>query len=73
MRIARRFNAGEAVDTDHVPKARLNRNSRRTFNRPSRTKHRWNINPALKRWAIIACPFGTGEANRPLILRKALR
>jgi hypothetical protein len=45
MKIARRFNAGCRLPSAQVPKGRL--------------KVPKDVDPALTRWAIVGCPYGT--------------
>src|SRR5687767_11657090 len=61
LKIARRFNAGKRVGKTKVPKGRPNQAEKEAliFNRPFGTYRLFASNPALKRWAIVACPFGT--------------
>ena len=58
MMIARRFNAGKAMDGLRVPEGRLKKLA--AFSRPFGTEWGdWASNPALKRRAILGCPSGT--------------
>src|SRR5262245_12050778 len=61
MKIARRFNAGCRFPSAQVPKGRLNAPNQPRFGRPVGTRSIWDLNPALKRWAIVDCPSGTGQ------------
>ena len=56
LKIARRFNAGMASRASQVPKAL---NSINHFNRPFGTSDSVAGYPALKRRAILECPYGT--------------
>src|SRR5437899_1820901 len=73
LRIARRFNAGKhsawstspegttegwRVGLD-LPAAPLRSAAQAHLSRPFGTRGLLASNPALKRWAILACPFGT--------------
>jgi len=62
MRIARRFNAGNAAMDPQVPEGRPKgpaADSRFLFAVPTGLALLCAGNPALKRWAIIECPSGT--------------
>src|SRR5262249_43325946 len=59
MNIARRFNAGTRLPKAQVPKGRLNAQDRHLFGRPFGTRSGLDLDPAPKRWAIVACPCGT--------------
>lgn len=57
LKIARRFNAGMEVEASRVPKGRLKHVSH--FSRPFGTLDPHATYPALKRRAILECPYGT--------------
>ena len=57
LKIARRFNAGMEAEASRVPKGRLKHVSH--FSRPFGTLDLRAIDPALKRRAILECPYGT--------------
>jgi len=64
LTIARRFNAGGDGERDLVPKGRLKRVL--VFNRPFGTDWLYGrAHPALKRRAILGCPFGTEAGPMP--------
>ena len=63
MRIARRFNAGNTLAGVPVPKGRLKLHSHSHFNRPFGTRIGGDVDPALKRWAIVVCPFGQPRSD----------
>src|ERR1043166_583445 len=73
MRIARRFNAGNMTAVVQVPKGRLKLHSHSHFSRPSGTRIGGDVNPALKRWAIVVCPSGTAAVRPDANSRKALK
>jgi hypothetical protein len=56
LKIARRFNAGMASRASQVPKGRLN--SINHFSRPFGNSDGVAGYPALKRRAILECPYG---------------
>ena len=63
MKIARRFNAGNGAIDPQVPEGRPKRPAGcSTFRSavPTGLGLPFAAHPALKRWAIIGCPFGTG-------------
>ena len=64
-RIARRFNAGSVVDPIRVPKGRLNAPAGALLQPSLRDLSRAVVAPALKRWAIFNCPFGTSVCEFP--------
>src|ERR1051325_1585977 len=72
MRIARRFNAGNMTAVLQVPKGRLKLHSHSHFNRPFGTRVGGDVNPALKRRAIVFCPSGTGEVRRDWNSRRSV-
>src|SRR5437667_7608973 len=60
LRIARRFNAGKHPACHTSPEGTTERSGvGLDLNRPFGTRDLLASNPALKRWAILACPFGT--------------
>ena len=66
MKIALRFNAGSHATPRQVPKSRLKVCARGTsFSRPFGTRILPTLCPALKRRAIIGCPFGTSFQRIP--------
>src|SRR5437667_669476 len=78
LRIARRFNAGKhpAWHTSpegtaeawgmglDLPAAALRSTAQVGPGRPFGTRDFFASNPALKRWAILACPFGTEKNGK---------
>jgi hypothetical protein len=70
--IARRLNAGEARKRALVPKGRLRRVL--VFSRPFGTDWLYCTgHPALKRRAILGCPFGTEAKPAPVTCGLHLR
>src|SRR5213596_631446 len=78
LRIAGRFNAGKhparrpspegtaegfGVGSD-LPAAPLDSAAQAGLGRPFGSRGHLAANPALKRWAILACPFGTAKLRR---------
>jgi hypothetical protein len=64
-RLAQRFNAGISVHEVQVPKGRLKCNR---VSRPFGTCATLRPHPALKRWAIVGRPSGTGSGRLSQIL-----
>ena len=73
VRIARRFNAGNTLAAVQVPKGRLKLHSHSHFSRPFGTRIGGDVNPALKRGAIVVCPSGTAAVRRNPNSRKAVQ
>ena len=66
LRIARRFNAGKHPACHTSPEGTTERSGvGLDLNRPFGTRDLLASNPALKRWAILACPFGTAKLRSP--------
>jgi hypothetical protein len=63
VRIARRFNAGKNTASDASPEGTVE-GFFANLNRPFGTGNLLMSIPALKRWAIFACPFGTLSKQR---------
>src|SRR6185503_12464032 len=62
LRIARRFNAGKNPAGYTSPEGTAEGwGAGLDLSRPCGTRDRLAPNPALKRWAILACPFGTAK------------
>ena len=62
MRIARRFNAGKHMVLHPSPEGTAEGfRVELDVSRPFGTHDLLARNPALKRWAILACPFGTAR------------
>ena len=66
LRIARRFNAGKHPACHTNPEGTTERSGvGLDLNRPFGVRDLLASNPALKRWAILACPFGTAKLRSP--------
>ena len=65
-RIAQRFNAGKGVPGESSPEGTVEWAERAVeLSRPFGTNPRGHAHPALKRWAILACPSGTWTSINP--------
>src|SRR6266542_2156879 len=65
MRIARRFNAGKHPARRTSPEGTAEGwRVGLDFSRPFGTRDLLASNPALKRWAILDCPFGTAKQRQ---------
>src|SRR6266700_570548 len=62
LRIARRFNAGKHPAWHTNPEGTAEEwGVGLDLSRPFGTRDLWASNPALKRWVILGCPFGTAK------------
>src|SRR6059036_550248 len=71
LRIARRFNAGKHPAWHTSPEGTAEGwRVGLDLSRPFGTRDLFACNPALKRWAILPCPFGTAkqQSSHALIL-----
>src|SRR5213592_429745 len=67
LRIARRFNAGKHPAWHTSPEGTAEGwGVGLDLSRPFGTRGLWASNPALKRWAILSCPFGTAKQRSSL-------